>query len=89
MLMKQPGGKCESIINSDINQEVFEMGDKSPKKREKKKKTVKNVTAQPTTQTETVLVKKHQQENPQELQLLFKELLIGVIGVFRDPEAPY
>jgi two-component system CheB/CheR fusion protein len=27
------------------------------------------------------------QENPQELNLLFKELLIGVTGFFRDPEA--
>jgi two-component system CheB/CheR fusion protein len=27
------------------------------------------------------------QENPQELQILFKELLIGVTGFFRDPEA--
>ncbi len=27
------------------------------------------------------------QENPQELQLLFKELLIGVTSFFRDPEA--
>ncbi len=27
------------------------------------------------------------QENPQELDLLFKELLIGVTGFFRDPEA--
>jgi two-component system, chemotaxis family, CheB/CheR fusion protein len=27
------------------------------------------------------------QENPQEMELLFKELLIGVTGFFRDPEA--
>jgi hypothetical protein len=27
------------------------------------------------------------QENPQELQVLFKELLIGVTSFFRDPEA--
>lgn len=35
------------------------MGDKSPKKREKKKKAVKKVAAQPTIQTETVSVKRH------------------------------
>ena len=34
------------------------MGDKSPKKREKKKQTAKKVAAQPTIQTETVLLKK-------------------------------
>ena len=34
------------------------MGDKGPKKQEKKKKSVKKVTAQPTIQTETVSVKK-------------------------------
>jgi len=27
------------------------------------------------------------QENPQELDILFKELLIGVTTFFRDPEA--
>jgi two-component system CheB/CheR fusion protein len=30
---------------------------------------------------------RHLQENPQELELLFKELLIGVTSFFRDPEA--
>lgn len=37
----------------------IDMGDKSPKKREKKKKTVKKVTAHPTIQTEIVSEKKH------------------------------
>jgi chemotaxis methyl-accepting protein methylase len=30
---------------------------------------------------------RHLQENPQELDLLFKELLIGVTNFFRDPAA--
>jgi two-component system CheB/CheR fusion protein len=35
----------------------------------------------------TALYVRYLQENPQELDLLFKELLIGVTSFFRDPEA--
>jgi len=41
-----------------IKEEMFDMGDKSPKKREKKKKKVEKVTVQPTIEAGTTSVKK-------------------------------
>jgi hypothetical protein len=53
------GSMCIGRLKVDsIKEEMFDMGDKTPKRPPKKKKIVKKVTVQPTIETETTSVKK-------------------------------